>query len=395
MTFRSILLSALLFFMCILSAPTACTLYAAEAASEEALQLATPSAVLMEASTGTVIYEKNAHESMRPASITKIMTLILIFEALEKGQFALSDTVTVSEHAASMGGSQVYLEAGEEQTVEDLLKCISIASANDACVAMAEFVAGSEEAFVQKMNEKAASLQMTDTTFVNCCGLEADGHLTSAYDIALMSRELTLMHPEIFDYCQIWMDTITHHTSRGDSEFGLTNTNKLLRYYSYATGLKTGYTRLSKYCLAATATRDDVDLIAVVMAEETPAIRNTEAVALLDYGFSVCRLYEDANNDTLPALPVKKGTENSVPITYESSFSYVLLDGSTADSITRTLTVPDEAEAPIRQGDIIGSVVYYKDGIEIGSVPIRAAADVALLTVKDCILRCLDQFFTI
>lgn len=395
MSLRPILLSVLLLLMSILSDPTICCVSAAEAASEDVLQLDTPSAVLMEASTGTVIYKKNAHEAMRPASITKIMTLILIFEALESGLFSLTDTVTISEHAASMGGSQVYLEAGEEQSVEDLLKCISISSANDACVAMAEFVAGSEEAFVQKMNEKAAELQMTDTTFVNCCGLEADGHLTSAYDIALMSRELTLKHPEIFDYCQIWMDTITHHTSRGDSEFGLTNTNKLLRYYSYATGLKTGYTSLSKYCLAATATRDDVDLIAVVMAEETPAIRNTEAVALLDYGFSVCRLYEDANDDTLPEISVRKGTESAVPVTYEGSFSYVLLDGSTADSVTRVLDLPEETDAPISQGDVIGSVVYYKDGTEIGSISILAASDVALLTIKDCIVRCLHQFFTL
>lgn len=360
-----------------------------------ALQLETPSAILMEATTGTVIYEKDSHKSMRPASITKIMTLLLIFEALEKGQCSLTDIVTVSEHAAGMGGSQVYLETGEQQTVEDLLKCISIASANDACVAMAEFIGGSEDAFVQKMNEKAKSLGMNDTNFVNSCGLEAEGHLTSAYDIAIMARELSQKHPEIFDYCQIWMDTITHHTARGDSEFGLTNTNKLLRYYSYATGLKTGYTSQSKYCLAATATRDDVDLVAVVMAEESPTIRNKEAIALLDYGFAACRIYKDDNEEPLENLPVKKGTKSSVPLSYDSSFSYVLLDGSATDSITKALSLPEEISAPVKQGDIVGYAIYQKDNQEIGSVPVLAMEDIPLLTIKDCMKRNIRSFFKI
>ena len=194
---------------------------------------AAKSAMLMEAKTGTVIYEKNADEQLRPASVTKVMTLLLIFEGLEKNQYALEDVVTVSEHAASMGGSQVFLEAGETQTVHDLIKCISIASANDACVAMAEFIAGSEPAFVEQMNEKAKALGMEHTNFVNCCGLEADGHLTTARDIALMSRELILNHPQIHDYCTIWQDSITHETRRGSSEFGLTNTNKFLKQYPY------------------------------------------------------------------------------------------------------------------------------------------------------------------
>ncbi len=362
--------------------------------TSDVLSLSAPSAVLMEASTGTIIYEKNAHEALRPASVTKIMTLLLIFEALENGQLSLTDVVTVSENAASMGGSQVYLEAEEEQTVEDMIKCISIASANDACVAMAEYVAGSEDAFVQKMNDKAAELGMEDTHFVNCCGLDADGHLTSAYDIALMARELTTKHPAIFDYCQIWMDSITHHTSKGDSRFDLTNTNKLLRYYSYATGLKTGYTSSSKYCLAATATRDNVDLIAVLMAEETIANRNSDAVALLDYGFANCRIYEDANTDLLENVSVNGGMESSVPVAYDSAFSYVLLDGSGTDSVTKTFDLPEELEAPVRQGDTVGYAVYYKDGAEIGKVAILAAADLGSLTVKECILRCAGLFFS-
>lgn len=360
-----------------------------------ALSLETPSAILIEASTGTVIFEKDSHKQMRPASITKIMTLILIFEAIEKGQFSLTDTVTVSEHAASMGGSQVYLEPGEEQTVQDLIKCISIASANDASVAMAEFVAGSEDAFVNLMNKKADDLGMKDTNFVNCCGLEADNHLTSAYDISLMARELSVRHPEIFDYCTIWMDTITHHTAKGDSEFGLTNTNKLIRYYSYATGLKTGYTSQSKYCLAATATRDDVDLIAVVMAEPSPTVRNKEAIALLDYGFATCHVYADANEEALPTLPVKKGTSEFVELDYKNNFSYVILDGSGTDSIEKSLEIPEELSAPIQAGQEVGAAVYRKDGEEIGRVPILATTEVSALTIKDCFLRYLNQFFSI
>ena len=205
--------------------------------TEAALSISAPSVLLMEASTGTVIYEKNSHEALRPASVTKIMTLLLIFDALAAKQIALDDVVTVSEYAASMGGSQVFLEAGETQTVETMIKCISVASANDACVAMAELVDGSETEFVRRMNERAEKLGMKDTNFVNCCGLEAEGHLTSAYDVALMSRELTTKHPEIHNYCTIWMENITHTTAKGTSEFGLTNTNKLLKQYQYTTGL--------------------------------------------------------------------------------------------------------------------------------------------------------------
>lgn len=367
----------------------------AEEESNTALTLETPSAILMEASTGTVLFEKDSHKQMRPASITKIMTMILIFEAIDKGQISLDDSVTVSEHAAGMGGSQVYLEVGETQTVQDLLKCISIASANDACVAMAEFISGSEDTFVAAMNAKAKELGMNDTSFVNSCGLEAEGHLTSANDIALMARELTIRHPQVFDYCSIWMDTITHHTRKGDSEFGLTNTNKLIRYYSYATGLKTGYTSQSKYCLAATATRDDVDLIAVVMAEPSATQRNKEAVSLLDYGFANCQVYQDANEDALSPIPVKKGTASSVPIDYQSSFSYVITDGSGTDSISKTIDLPESVTAPVHTGDVIGSAVYSQNGKTIGTVEIHAAEDVPQLEFKDCFLKLLGQLVSI
>jgi D-alanyl-D-alanine carboxypeptidase (penicillin-binding protein 5/6) len=368
------------------------SLFAGEA-EDAVLSIEAPSAILMEASTGTILYEKNSHEQRRPASVTKVMTLLLIFEALEQGQIQKSDVVTVSEHAASMGGSQVYLEAGETQTVEDLIKCISIASANDACVAMAEFISGSEEAFVEKMNEKAKTLGMNDTTFRNCCGLEAEGHLTSAYDIALMSRELSEKHPDIYNYCTIWMDTIIHTTRRGSEEFGLTNTNKLLRYYSYATGLKTGYTSQSGYCLSATAEKDDVHLIAVVMAEESPTVRNKDAVALLNYGFANCTLYTDENSDPLPSLPVKKGTADNVSLSYENSFSAVLLKGADPLSVEKTFVLPEEATAPIESGQEAGKVVYTLNNEEIGSVRILYADSVPALTYRDCFIDVLLNYF--
>lgn len=347
----------------------------------DALTLSTPSAILMESTTGTILYEKNPHERLRPASITKIMTLILIFEAIESGSISKTDIVTVSEHAAGMGGSQVYLEPGEEQTVEALLKCISIASANDACVAMAEYIAGSEDSFVQKMNDKAASLGMNDTTFINCCGLEAEGHLTSAYDIALMSMELINKHPDIFNYCTIWMDTIYHTTRKGTSEFGLTNTNKLLRYYSYTTGLKTGYTSQSKYCISATACKNDLNLIAVVMAEESPKMRNKEVVSLFNYGFANCSLYTDPNTDPLEDIEVTRGTQKTVPIAYSSPFQAILTSGMDASSISKSIVIEKPVSAPLSKGDIVGYAVYMLDKKQLGTVDIICAENVDALTI--------------
>ncbi len=363
-----------------------------DSSGTSALSLATPSAILMESSTGTILYEKNSHERLRPASITKIMTLILIFEAIESGSISKSDIVTVSEHAAGMGGSQVFLEPGEEQTVDDLLKCISIASANDACVAMAEFVGGTEEAFVARMNEKAASLQMNDTTFVNCCGLEADGHLTSAHDIAIMSMELINKHPDIFNYCTIWMDTIYHTTRRGTSEFGLTNTNKLLRYYSYTTGLKTGYTSQSKYCISATASKDDVHLIAVVMAEESPTMRNKEVVALMNYGFANCFMYNDPNTDTLMEPIVSHGVKKTAAVSYRSPFSTILTKGTDAASITKNIVWNDSLSAPLAKGDIVGYAVYLSGNKQIGTVDIICDEDIDALTFGVAYLDLLKLF---
>ena len=251
------------------------------------------------------------------------MTLLLIFQALEAGQIHLEDTVTISEHAAGMGGSQVYLEPNETQTVETLIKCITVASANDACVAMAELISGSEDAFVQKMNETAASLGMTHTNFVNCCGLDADNHYSCANDIALMSRELTVNHPTIFDYTKIWQEDIIHHTARGDSAFTLSNTNHLIKQYPYATGLKTGFTSKAGFCLSATATKDSLSLIAVVMGATSSKERIADVKSMFDWGFANCRVYTDENQDVLPDILVSRGSQSQLSLQYESAFHYL------------------------------------------------------------------------
>ena len=301
----------------------------------------------MEASTGAVLYEQDADLQKPPASVTKVMTLLLIFEAIDAGQITLTDSVTTSEHAASMGGSQVFLEAGESQTVETMIKCIAVASGNDAAVAMAEHIAGSEDAFVAKMNERAAALGMKNTHFVNCCGLDAEEHYTSARDIAIMSRELTVNHPEIFDYTTIWMENITHVTTRGSSEFGLTNTNKLIRQYEGATGLKTGSTSKAGFCLSATATRNDISLIAVVMGCESSKARIAASSALLDYGFSVCHLYTDENPPALSPIPLRGGTKDTLSCRYANDFSCVATSDIDTSKIEKKLTTDGNLTAPV------------------------------------------------
>ena len=297
-------------------------------AAEGAVAISAPSAILLEASTGKVIFEQNADEVCAPASITKIMTLLLIFEALDRGDIKLTDEVITSERAQSMGGSQVFLEAGELQTVDTLIKCIAVASGNDAAVAMAEHIAGSEEEFVARMNQRAQELSMTNTHFVDCCGLtDSDEHHTSARDVAVMSRELVANHPEVYRYTGIWMEDITHTTARGSSVFTLSSTNKLLKQYQWATGLKTGSTSKAKYCLAATARKDDMELIAVVMTAPDSKSRFEDAASLLNYGYSVSSLYRDENRDTIPELKVKGGVEETVPLAYDSGFSYLDVEG--------------------------------------------------------------------
>ncbi len=340
------------------------------------IELKSPSAILMEASTGQVIYEKDADTSLHPASITKIMTLILIFDAIKDGKIGLDDEVTVSEYAASMGGSQVFLEAGEKQTVDTMIKCISMASANDACVAMSEYIAGTESAFVAKMNERAMGLGMNNTNFVNCCGLDTDGHMSTARDIALMSRELITKYPQIHDYSTIWMDTIIHSTRRGDSEFGLTNTNKLIKQYEWATGLKTGSTGLAKCCLSASANKDGIDLIAVIMAAPDSKTRFAEAVNLLNYGFNTCDIYKDDGMPLLENIRISKGKKDYVNCRYEKEFSYMFINPVNHEDISKELHINENIAAPVNEGDTIGTLDYYYNGEKIGSVNVISSENI-------------------
>lgn len=336
-----------------------------------AVEVNAPSVVLMESSTGKVIYEKDAYTKRSPASVTKVMTLLLIFEELEKGSIKLDDLVTTSAYAKSMGGSQVYLEEGEHQTVDTLIKCITVASGNDASVAMAEYISGTEKDFVDKMNEKAKELGMTNTNFVDCCGLtDSDNHYTCAYDIAIMSRELITKHPEIYDYSTIWMEDITHTTQRGSSNFTLSSTNKLLKQYEWTTGLKTGYTSKAKFCISATAKKDDIELIVVVMGADTSPLRNADAVALFNYGFNISRLYVDENCDDLPNVEVKGGVLEEVGIQCEYPFSYLDTEGRDLTQITREIRIQEECKAPLEEGEVAGEVVYSLGGEWIGSVPL-------------------------
>ena len=343
-----------------------------EQTSDTAVEVTAPSAILMEMTTGTVLYEKDADTARPPASVTKVMTMLLIFDALAEGKIQLEDKVTTSEYASSMGGSQVFLETGEKQTVETLLKCISIASANDACVAMAEYISGNEEEFVRQMNLRAEGLGMKHTHFVNCNGLDAEGHETSARDIALMSRELLLKYPEIHNYCTIWMENITHTTSKGSSEFGLTNTNKLIRQYEYATGLKTGSTGKAKFCVSTTAEKNGVSLIAVIMGAEDSKARFKDAVTLLNYGFGKCQMYTDENMPSLDPISVTGGIQESISLEYEKKFTYLDTTGANLNAVTSRLQIPDKVNAPVKKGDTVGQRIYYLDEKEIGSVNLLA-----------------------
>ncbi len=359
--------------------PAGSQLVKAAAALSGGPEIAAPSAVLMEASTGQVIYEKNADVQRSPASITKIMTLILIFDALESGKISMTDQVVTSAYAKSMGGSQVFLEEGEVQTVETLIKCIVIASGNDASVAMAEFIAGDEGTFVQMMNERAAGLGMTGTHFEDCCGLtESPSHLTTARDIAIMSRELINHYPQIHNYSTIWMDTITHVTKQGTKEFGLANTNKLLKMATNfnVTGLKTGSTSIAKYCLSATAEKDGVRLIASVMAAPDYKARFADAASLLNFGYANCRLYEDKEPPALPLLPVTGGVEDQVALKYGGTFSYLGLHGEDFTTVERNIVIPESIEAPVGDGQQIGTLEYILGGEKIGEIPILADGDI-------------------
>ncbi len=349
-------------------------------------EISSPSAILMEASTGQVIYEKNGDEKRSPASITKIMTLILIFDALESGKIQMTDQVTTSAYAKSMGGSQVFLEEGEVQTVETLIKCIVVASGNDASVAMAEYIAGDEKTFVDMMNQRAQGLGMTNTHFEDCCGLtESPSHVTSARDIAIMSRELINHYPQIHNYSTIWMDTITHVTKQGTKEFGLANTNMLLKMATNytVTGLKTGSTSIAKYCLSATAEKDGVRLIAAVMAAPDYRVRFADANTLLNYGYANCRVYEDKEPPILPMMTVDNGVEEQVPLQYAGVFSYLGLKGEDFSKVERNLVLEPSLTAPVELGQKAGILEYWLNGEKIGEISVVTAGSMEAASYRD------------
>ncbi|MBO5149968.1 MAG: D-alanyl-D-alanine carboxypeptidase [Anaerotignum sp.] len=381
---------AALFLIIVMSIGSFTMTYGAEALP---LELESKSALLMDAATGTILYEKNSHEAMPPASVTKVMTMLLIYEAEKAGQFAWEDSVQVSEHAASMGGSQVFLEPGETQTAAEMTKCIAIASANDAAVAMAEFVAGSEEAFVERMNKKAQELGMKETHFVNACGLDVDGHETSANDIALMSRELMTRFPEIKEYTTTWQDTIVHKTRKGESEFGLTNTNKLIKWYEGATGLKTGSTGKALYCLSGTAERDGLHLIAVVMAAPDFKVRFQETMKLLDYGFANYSAEKGLPaGEKMAEISVTKGMADTVDGVIKEEISFLLKKDGGKEWETKTEVLP-RVDAPVQAGEKLGEVIYLINGEEVGRTDLIASENVEKTDLSTMLERMLQQWF--
>ena len=334
------------------------------------LPLTSRAALLMEKTTGQILFAQNEHEALEPASVTKIMTLLLTMDAIDSGALSYDDVVTVSSNAAGMGGSQVFLAEGEKITVEELLKSVCVSSGNDAAVALAEKVSGVTELFVEQMNNRAKGLGMDDTHFVNCTGLTAKGHVTSAYDIALMSRELLTRHPDIRRFTTIWTDTIR------DGAFGLANTNKLIRFYDGATGLKTGYTASAGYCISATAEREGMELIAVIMKGETADKRNTDAKALLNYGFSTYALVSAAPEEPLPALPVSMGQAEQVSLTLPEEGVTALVEKGRVSALERRVDLPSSLTAPVAAGQTVGTLTLLDGETEVLTVPILAAEDV-------------------
>ena len=373
----SLCLACALMMPCALAAP-------AQDSPAGALALSAASGVLMEKETGQILYEQNSHQKLEPASVTKVMTLLLILEAIDSGRISKEDMVSVSAYAAGMGGSQVYLKEGEQMSVGELVKCITVVSGNDAAVAMAEHLSGSETAFVEEMNRRAAQLGMTDTHFVNCTGLPAQGHLTCAYDIALMSRELILHHPSIRDYTTIWMDSIR------DGTFGLTNTNRLIRFYQGATGLKTGSTDGALYCMSATAERNGMELIAVVMKSPTSAQRFEDAKALLDYGFANYTLTDVYPEVPLTPVDVLLGTVDQVQPQLQRTCRLLIRKGE--EGLVQTqVTLAQNLEAPVETGQILGQLEVLVDGQLRDTIPIVSAQSVGRLTIPGIFQRMLRQ----
>ena len=358
---------------------------AAPAAAEE-LAVDAQACLLMEKTTGEVLYAVNEHEQLEPASVTKIMTLLLVMEAIDSGSLHYDDMVTASAYACSMGGSQIWLKENEQMTVEEMLKAVCVASANDASVALAEHIAGSAEAFVEKMNQRAAELGMEDTHFVNPTGLPAEGHVTSAYDIALMSRELILHHPDIHRFTTIWMDTLR------DGEFGLSNTNKLIRYYEGATGLKTGSTDSALYCLSATAEREGMELIAVILKSPTSTQRFESAKVLLNYGFAAYGLAEVAPEEPLTAIPVRLGTAASVTVEMEGEEKLLVTKDKIGTMEVQT-QLETELVAPVEKGQQVGTLTVTSGEEILAQLPLVAGETVERLSYGQIFLRCLRMAF--
>lgn len=344
-------------------------------------------AILMEKETGEILYAQNEHEKLEPASVTKVMTMLLTMEAIDAGKLHYDDIVTVSANAAAMGGSQVYLKEGEQMTVEDMLKAVCVASGNDACVALAEHISGVTELFVEQMNNRARELGMNDTHFVNCNGLTAEGHLTSAYDIAVMSRELLLHHDDIHRFSTIWMDSI-----RG-GEFQLANTNKLIRFYDGATGLKTGFTSTAGYCISATAERDGMELIAVIMKGETADSRNTDAKALLNYGFSTYALVNVTPDESFAPVPVALGTADTVQPQLAEQGSHLLLPKNQVGDLQQSVVVAESLTAPVEKGQKLGELTVTDGTNALVTIPITAAEAVPRLTWSEMYVHLLRNAF--
>ena len=365
----------------------------AQEVSDTPVQTEAPSAILMEISTGEVLYDKNSQEQRSPASITKIMTLLLIFEELESGNLKMEEEVITSAYAKSMGGSQVFLEEGEKQTVETMIKCIVVASGNDASVAMAEHIAGSESEFVKKMNDKAEKLGMVHTHFEDCCGLtDSSDHYTSAQDVAIMSRELIRRFPKILEYSSIWMENITHVTAQGSKEFCLTNTNKLVRSYDGCVGLKTGSTSTAKYCVSAAAKRDNIMLLAVVMGAPDHKVRFKDAAAMLNYGFGICNLYIDENPEPPEPAKIKKGVKEQVNCEYKETFHYLDTQGNKLDQIEKSTEYKENLKAPIKKGDVVGKIVYRLDGKEIGNIDLVSTENIKKANFLDYLKKAAKYF---
>ena len=349
------------------------------------LPIHSEAAILMEKETGQILYAKNEHEQLQPASVTKVMTLLLTMEAIDSGALRYDDMVTASDYASSMGGSQIFLAPGEQMSVEDLLKGVCVASGNDASVALAEHQAGVTELFVTKMNNRAKELGMNDTNFVNCNGLPAEGHVTSAYDIALMSRELILHHPDIRRFTTIWMDTLR------DGKSELSNTNKLIRFYDGATGLKTGSTSSAGYCISATAERDGMELIAVTLKADTSSDRFEDAKTLLNYGFSTYALADAGEGVTLDAVPVELGTADTVQPVLSGEGRRILIRQSQLADLERTVTMDGSVAAPVKQGQTVGQVTVTSGEEVLTTVPILAGENVPRLTWGQTFLRLLRR----